>query len=357
LGALAAVLVAATPVIRRVRRLASGLLPKTIAPHSTRFAADFDTGHVGTPENPAEITGEVRLLVAAEAPRSVPGRYRLVPALLWPFLQLVKAVRTRPPAGYRGEYASIAGRQATIRWERDPAEDRTRWPRGAATASGTISLRSSLVAQPWERILSESIGPGAIGRIEWVRGLVTSATPYQVGHTDVAIEAPSAWSGAVGRTYAAAGAGPQGVLHVIGRAVATSAGPRLDVAGEAASSSGTAELRDPRGLLEGRPAFVVIQAEPTDQQVEAGLRDDTPERLALAAELIESGAPAVLVVPALPADLALAVASAVAVWDRTDPATAARRAASVVRRGLRDHVEPAFLDDIVLFVNGGRGDE
>jgi hypothetical protein len=363
LGGLAAVIVAAIPVIRRIRRirrLTSGLLPKTIGPHSTRFTASFRIGHLGTLENPAEMTGGVRLLVEPARPRDVPGWRRLGPALLWPFFRLAKAVRRRPSTGYRGEYTSIAGQQATIRWEHDPAEDRALW-RPGATATGSILLRASLAAQPWERILSESIGPGAIGRIEWVRHLETLAAPYQAGAAEITVEAPSEWGGAVRRTYStevAAQAGSVGVRHVIGRAIATTAGPRLDVRGEAASASGTAELLDARRLLDSRPALVVIQAEPTDQRVDAGLQDDAPERLALAAELIENGAPAVLVVPVLPVALALIVPRAAVAYGPgapgwPHPAAAARLVAMRIRLDLLEHVEPSFLDDIVLFVNGG----
>lgn len=358
LVSLGAVLVAVRPAVRRVRRLARGLLPKTIGPYTTKFTADVGIGHVGTLENPDEITGQVRLLVEPARPRDVPGWSRLGQALVWPFLRLATA-RGRPPSGYHGEFTSVAGRRAMVSWDHSPAEDQARWRRGAI-AAGSIRLQASVAAQPWERILAESIGPGAVGRVDWVRHLSTTAAPYRAAAAGTTVEAPSEWSGVVGATYKMTEADAPGtsppVRHVIGRAVATTAGPRLDVSGEAsASGSGTSDLRDARGLLDGQPAFVVIQGEPTDVKVADGLVDDSPERLALAAELIGNGAPAVLVIPALPAALMLSVVRAIATArDVADPVTAARLAALAVRRAILEYVELSFLDDMVLFVNGGQ---
>jgi hypothetical protein len=147
---------------------------------------------------------------------------------------------------------------------------------------------------------------------------------------------------------------PLRLRHAVGRALATSAGPRLDVSGEATAISSANQLLDAEHLVRERPALVVLQAEPTDELVDLSLQDDLPERLALAADLIEAGVPAVLVLPALPIDLARTAMETTAAYAASPQIEDARLLRAQLRRALNPHVEPAVLDDLVLFVNSGR---
>jgi len=141
--------------------------------------------------------------------------------------------------------------------------------------------------------------------------------------------------------------------HAVGRAVATSSGPRLDVSREAGEAVSAAQLLGVEQPVVGRPALVILQAEPTAEAVDADLSDDGPERLALARDLIEAGVPAVLMLPALQAELADAVDAVIAsrlaalARGRLRP----RRLRAEIRGAIPRHVEPRVLDDIVLFLN------
>ena len=108
------------------------------------------------------------------------------------------------------------------------------------------------------------------------------------------------------------------VQHVVGTPVRTHAGWRLRVSTSSSSSSesyvksGTRtylgeELLGPDELLARRTALVVLQAEPTDQMPEP-LGEQYEGMHALAAELRDGGAGAVLVVPPVPERLAYEIA-------------------------------------------------
>jgi hypothetical protein len=150
---------------------------------------------------------------------------------------------------------------------------------------------------------------------------------------------------------------------VIGRAVTTSAGPQIDVGGSAGLSdrnrdpSRSGELQGPvlldtDYLTRGQPALVVLQAEPSENLTgsTAGLLDDQPEKLALAADLMEAGIPAVLILPALPGDGLEAIARVIHRHVESRGAEDAR----VLRHELRQTlggIEQDVLGDFVLFVN------
>lgn len=154
----------------------------------------------------------------------------------------------------------------------------------------------------------------------------------------------------------------------------TAAGARVEVAG--GSAGGPPLLLGAEEFSAGDPSLIVIQAEPTAAEAVPGLPGDAvggqaggefAERqaaqelqlqLALGVELIGSGAaPAVLLLPALPAEHAAAMAAAIARYARTAGAATLLRppdAATLqaeLRALLRASVPPALLDDIVLFVN------
>jgi hypothetical protein len=141
------------------------------------------------------------------------------------------------------------------------------------------------------------------------------------------------------------------VRHAMGRALTTSAGVRLDASGETISG-GPGHLLDVTQLARGGPTLVVLQAEPVDVALDVELLDDGPERLTLASDLIEAGVPAVLVLPALPTDLAKRVTLQVAAFATGRARYDELRAAWVdLRRALRPDVDPAVLDDLVLIMN------
>jgi hypothetical protein len=250
---------------------------------------------------------------------------------------------------------------AQVTWTKPPKASDRWWRKGTGAAGGDIELPSSQATRPWERTLAASLGPGSAGRIEWVRLLTTSAKSFEINDTTgVAVDAPSAWQADLDRLYEASTGsqrtndGPLRLRHAMGRAVATSAGPRLDVSGEATTITSADELLDAEHLVRRRPALVVLQAEPVDEIVDVSLQDDLPERLALSADLIEAGAPAVLVLPALRTDLARAAIETIAAQAATPQSDDARLLRAKLRRALKRHIEPSVLDDLVLFLNPRR---
>ncbi len=338
----------------RILRLADGRGVRTLCPPSLRLTATVRA-------DPGQ-TGHLRLLVEPRPLREVPARHRLRLALALPACHLARTLRGRPPSGYVGEFQLDSTGPVRLTWTKPPKAGKRWWRKGAGAAAGDIHLESSQVTRPWERILADSLGPGSAGRIEWVRLLITSAAPYEISDTtEVAVDAPSAWRVDLDRRYEASTGsrrtndGPFRLCYyAMGRAVATSAGPRLDVSGEAATIASADELLDAEHLVLGRPTLVVLQAEPTDEVVDISLRDDSPERLALAADLIEAGAPSVLVLPALRTDLARAAVETIAAQTASPQINDARFLRAKLRRALKRHVEPSVLDDIVLFLNPRR---
>ena len=205
-------------------------------------------------------------------------------------------------------------------------------------------------SHPWECLISQRLGPAAAGRIDWVRWQETAVAPRQPAGPGVQVLAPKEWTAQLHRAYSEGpDDGPALLRHVIGRAVTTSSGTLVDIGGDASAS----HLVGVQELAAG-PAVVVLQAEPTDVAVDGGLTDDAPEKLTLAADLIEAGVQAVMVLPALQLGLARIV------WRHLDavqqePPTRERLTTLWVaaRAELRPHVAATVLDDLVLITNGG----
>ena len=108
------------------------------------------------------------------------------------------------------------------------------------------------------------------------------------------------------------------VLHLVGTPVDTPAGWRLRIAASSSSSSESyvksgrwtyrgEELLDPDDIRSGQTALVALQAEPVDELPEP-LGERYQGMRALAAELLDAGVGAVLVVPPLPEPVAFDVA-------------------------------------------------
>ena len=105
---------------------------------------------------------------------------------------------------------------------------------------GTIQIADELfrTAQPWERILNETLRPAGADLIEWTRYVRRGVEPFPAhSPTAVALDAAGEWRRYLTDVYQSAP--PQltkadnsaiRVRHVIGRAVTTSAGPQIDVA-------------------------------------------------------------------------------------------------------------------------------
>jgi hypothetical protein len=343
--------------IPRTLRLADGRGACTLRPSCLHLTATVraDPGH----------TGQVRLLIEPRPLREAPAWQWPRLALALPAVRLVRAVRRRPPTGYHGEFHPDSAEQVQVDWTELPKTKERWWRKVGRAAGGDIRLEPTQAAQPWERILATSLGPGAEGRIEWVRLLTTSAKPFEVSDaTAVAVDAPSAWKADLDARYGAVAGSrstndaPLRLRHTMGRAIATSAGPRLDISGEATAVFSTEVLLDAGRLVRGRPALVVLQAEPADEVVDVGLRDDSPERLALAADLIEAGAPAVLVVPALRTDLARAVIRAIAEQAATSHGRGmdARQLRAKLGREIqmRSANPSSVLEALVLYLNPRR---
>jgi hypothetical protein len=357
------VLVLASPYlivgIPRTFRLADGRGACTLRPSCLHLTATVRA-------DPGQ-TGQVRLLIEPRPLREAPAWQWPRLALALPAVRLVRTLRRRAPTGYHGEFHPDSAEQVQVDWTEPPKTKERWWRKVGRTAGGDIRLEPTQATQPWERILATSLGPGAEGRIEWVRLLTTSAMPFEVSDaTAVAVNAPPAWKADLDQRYQAVagsrftGDGSLRLRHAMGRAVATSAGPRLDISGEATAVFSTEVLLDAGQLVRGRPALVVLQAEPADEVVDVGLSDDSPERLALAADLIEAGAPAVLVVPALRTDLARtviqAIATQTATWQSNSNTKDARNLRTKLRRAIKTRSADAWqvLDDLVLYLNPRR---
>src|SRR6516165_10591969 len=202
--------------------------------------------------------------------------------------------------GYTGGFQVPEPSAQAVRldWETGCPDATSEWW-STGTAAGIILVKLADGTQPWERIITEALGPHAAGRIDWYRRLIGGTRlPDAHGSAAVALDAPAEWLRYFGRFYKA-GEGPYAereeaespvrVRYAIGRAVSTSAGPRLDVSGERTESSSARELLGTEALSRGAPSLIVLQAEPTSEDVEAGPRDDLLEKLALAVDLLEAG--------------------------------------------------------------------
>lgn len=224
---------------------------------------------------------------------------------------------------YRGTWSTTSEGAVVLKWWLDGPPDMTYRGWQKRVKRGTILTDPSDAPLPWERILTVSFRPRAAARVVWYRWM------------SIPVRAKSE--------------GP--VNHVLGRAIRTSAGPRLDLGVDSASGAhllyGSAEL----GM--GAPVLIVLQAEPVAEEAEALAGDDLQEKLALAVDLIQGGVTlAVLIVPAIPVAQASAVAETIgkhAAKRHKKPL----RLQMDLRKMLEPHVSPALLDDLVLFLNEG----
>jgi hypothetical protein len=206
-----------------------------------------------------------------------------------------------------------------------------------------------------ERRLVASLSPAAAGRIEWIR-LVSGpgGAALLTAFTAAKLLAPVAWVRAIGHYYTKP-TGPHpsiGLLHVIGRAVATSAGPVMDVTGETTTETSARRLLDATELAGTRAAIVILQAEPVPgDTIASGPPDDQAEKLLLAAELAADGGGAVLLLPVLPAGITAEVARILAAHIQPRVADGPQALLTKLRTEIAPHIPPAVLDDVVLFLN------
>jgi hypothetical protein len=381
-GAFAA-LAAAGAAALRVRRVRS-LVPlaehravgAVFAPQTLGFSVLVEG--VGQPGNGrVDLWAHLRPLAAA--PRSQWPRLMLLALAAYLMSLVMAAFGGSFLVGYVGLFRDSGAKDGQLTWIDDAPEAAAGWW-ADGTAAGVIYLSPADASWPWERIITASLGPDAAGRVEWHRQLfVPGRRSVQHDGTAAGLDAPDEWRRFLDVDYqagapateppsqeqAAAGEPPVQVpdaavaaeplvqvRHAIGRAVATSAGPRLDVADERPGASGAGGLLGPDELGRGAPSLIVLQAEPSAEQAATGARDDLAEKLALAVDLLTAGAaPQVLILPALRADLAAKAAQSITGHAATGAGASARALQANLRDRLRPSVAPAVLDDIVLFVN------
>lgn len=276
---------------------------------------------------------------------------------------------------YRGTFpAAESADRLEVTWTAGtPPASASWWHRAVTGIPGTIQIADELfrTAQPWERILNESLGSSRAGLIEWTRYVRRGVEPFPANSsTAVVLDAADEWRRFLADVYQSPPPRPGEadssvvcVRHVIGRALTTSAGPQVDVGGSAGLSDRNRKsgwsadpqepvLLDTEYLTRGQPGLVVLQAEPAENLTRSipGMLDDQPEKLALAADLMEAGTPAVLILPVLPGDRLEAIAEII------HRHVKARRAedARAIHRELRKTLGGAgndVLGDVVLFVN------
>jgi hypothetical protein len=306
---------------------------------------------------------EVRLMVSPQPWRTARPRVRLILALRFPAFWLA----TRLPvgsgeAGYRG-VALIADSPtgtSLVDWtDPRPAGSAAWWRRGRRTAAGIIRAGSEHFPAPpfelLERRLVASLSPAAAGRIEWIRivGRPGDAA-FAIRSETAELLAPSAWVRAIGHYYTKP-ARPHpstGLLHVIGRAIDTSAGPVMDVTGETTTETSTRQLLDATALAATRAAIVILQAEPVPgDTIGSGPPDDQAEKLLLAADLAADGVGAVLLLPVLPAGTTAEVARILTAHIEQRAADGPQVLLTRLRTAIASHVPPPVLDDVVLFLN------
>jgi hypothetical protein len=276
---------------------------------------------------------------------------------------------------YRGTFpAAESADRLEVTWTANTSPaSASWWHRAGGDIPGTIQIADELfrTAQPWERILNDSLRSPEADLIEWTRYVRRGVEPFPANSsTAVVLDAADEWRRYLTEVYKSApphptkaGSSAICVRHVIGRAGTTSAGPQIDVGGSAGLGDRKREsgwsiglqgavLLDTEYLTRGKPALVILQAEPSENLTRStqGMGDDQPEKLALAVDLMEAGAPAVLILPVLPGDCLEAIAGVI------DRHVNSRRAqdARVLRHELRktlDSVGKDMLSDVVLFVN------
>ena len=312
-----------------------------------------------------------------------PRRWRTAPlrarTVLWLVMPLMPAARligssfltgTATPGytGYQGA-ANTPGGPSSAEWYLPrPKASTAWWRRGSRVAPGTIREISdssrALRSQPWERMLVKSLSPDAAGRIEWIR-LIPGAEPQATSSATSVLLAPEAWGRVLRQHYQPPGtAGAAvGLRHVIGRAVASSAGPVMDVSGgadpattgSAVDPHWTVRLLDVMELKQAHPAVVILQAEPAaDDVIGTEPPDDQPEKLQLGADLAGDGVPAVLLLPVLPAGITADLARIISSHLSVRPGSDAQVLLTQLRDAISPHVPAQVLDDVVLFLNEAR---
>jgi hypothetical protein len=360
------------------------------APRLTRLASDRGVGQarLGSLRFRAELITSLptgmpysRLLVAPRPWRTAPARARVTAWLLAFAVRAASALarRRRGAPGYPISLPGLApGEKPTrVAWDAvAPTAGAAWWRRGSGTAAGVISdeLRNVPGPHAWERILAESLAPEAAGRIEWIRVTRYHAYPYPPSGAPE-ILAPDAWWRALGDLYQSVAYpmdGSVSVRHVIGRAVATAAGPCMSIGADPADSSSPAPstaanpslwryyaeggpgenvLVGTEALRLDQPGIMILQAEPTTDAVGGDPPDDQGEKLALAAALAQDGVPAILLLPVLPAPIAREIAQTIVAHAARRGWRDARGLATRIRKVAAPHVPPQALDDIVLFLH------
>ena len=333
------------------------------------------------PGEPGGLGEMVRLRVRLRPWRSapVPAWLRLRLRAISLAVRWLKSGWPERTVGYSGFLVPEAASPdaGSISWTSPLDSPRGTWwdQQRPSPIAGTVRTSRNQTGQPWERLLAASLGPAAAGRIEWVRLAGDQVRAVHSGNLGAELMAAPAWSRPFAGYYRrpepslTAGvpelvsglAGPASsgrpgplVRHVIGRAVRTSAGPCMNVSGKSRAGR-DAKLLAARDLTRGRPLVVVLQAEPADGEgAGAARRYDLADKLRLATDLLDDGVPAVLVLPALPARIAREVALIVTSYADT-PGRSAEDVQVDLLRPLRAaitrQVEPAVLDDVILFLN------
>jgi hypothetical protein len=309
--------------------------------------------HTGITADPDARVGRVLLQVGAQRV------WPLVAAT--PVIWLVRLLRRRtPPPGYEGTFTYPAKEggmvdPTSLTWASSvPRASRRWWNAGAGATRASIEVEGHLARSPlsWERFLSSGLGPDAAGHIAWTRYVSPKVAPFPERTSDQAdFLAPSRWVLYLGVGYGPPAGPPRTirVRHAIGRATSTSAGSRFEVDGV---------LLGADELTRGRPALVILQAEPSDdpdyaRNPRTGL-DDLPEKLELAAYLMETGTPAVLLLPALPESALEPVVGNIRRKYLTQRGGDPRTLRDELRQIVQCYSPAAVLDDFVLFVNASR---
>jgi hypothetical protein len=344
----------------------------------------------------------IRLSVGPRSRRTAPPRARPVRWLTESLRRLIRPLR-RGTAEYEGVFRSIGDRPGWdgLSWSGPRPDAGTRWWRrwqGTALGAICVPLQPFAVSATrpndvhWERVMTGSLSPAAAGRIEWIRFITVPSSGDRLGWPvdtavlspdelrDVAVAgrgripdsrsfhrpasavlaAPSAWDRALRQYYTPTGdsGASIGLRHVIGRAVATAAGPVMQVTDEAAVTGppvtppGAEPFLGMLQLKRQQPDIVILQAEPAPLY-EKGTEppEDQAEKLRLAAGLIEEGVSVVILLPVLPAavveDLAQVISEHAGRWGDT----AAQLLLTRLRQVIAPHVPPPVLDDVVLFLN------
>jgi hypothetical protein len=329
------------------------------------------TVYLASPPYRGDEGGYAVYLQAGARPwRTAPRRARAVLLLLAPALLLAQLFRLGTARRYTGRFASPADRTTPprLRWTKPrPKARKAWWRRGRGIALGLIRAPvAGLESVPWERILSDSLSPDAAGRIEWIR-LAAARTDLPAAASspsEAMLVAPPAWARALGQHYnhvsqlsaSASGRPANGLLHVIGQAIATSAGPAMDVTGANVIDTGVVPAPlDITELERPQPAMVILQAEPAPANaIGAEPPDDQAEKLRLGAALAGDRVPAVLLLPVLPVGLAGDLALIITEHARLGLSGDAQVLLTQIRQAVAPHVPPPVLDDIVLFLNAAR---